>query len=395
MMVSFISPEEFRDKLDRGEDLHLIDTRSKSDFEEWHIGGAINFPHAEGKKLEEGNLQELCDAEGIETNDQIITVCAKGITSASLAEELKDNGFSDVKTIEGGLRAWSGLYDRVPVATNNDDLIIIQLQRRAKGCLGYVVGSKRSGTAAAFDVSRYTKEFIDAATEKGLKITHVFDTHVHADHISGGRELADKLGVNYFLGSDVKDRAPDFNYVPVKSNQVIEVGELQIKAVHTPGHTTEMTSWLLGSEALISGDSLFVDSIGRTELEFEEDAERGAVLQYRSLLEKILSLPDRIKILPGHFSVSNSGESGGLTPGTPIFSTVGYLRKNNRALQMEKDEFVDYMFSNLPTKPPNYEDVIGINLGRRERGSEEEEIELELGPNRCAASEESMVDSSK
>lgn len=154
-----------------------------------------------------------------------------------------------------------------------------------------------------------------------------------------------------------------------------------------------MTSWLVESEALISGDSLFVDSIGRTELEFEENAERGAVLQYQSLLEKVLSLPDRIKILPGHFSVSDSGESGGVTPGTPIFSTIGYLRQNNRALQMEKDEFVDYMFENVPDKPPNYEQVIGINLGREERGSEEEEIELELGPNRCAASEESMVDS--
>jgi len=389
-MADFISPKEFRDKIDRDESFHLIDTRSESDYDEWHINGAINIPYSE----ESGSLDEFISSEKFDPGDQIITVCAKGVTSAVLAEKLEAKGFSDVKTIKGGLRAWSGFYDRVPISTEDEDLVIVQLQRRAKGCLGYIVGSKKSGEAAAVDVSRYTKEFLDAATELGLKITHALDTHVHADHISGGRELATKLGVDYFLGSGVNERKPDFDYVPVKSNQVLEVGGHQIKAIHTPGHTTEMTSWLVEAEALISGDSLFVDSIGRTELEFEEDAERGAVLQYRSLLEKVLSLPDRTKILPGHFSVSDSGESGGVTPGTPVFSTIGYLRKNNKALQMEKEEFVDYMFQNVPTKPPNYEEVIGINLGRQERGSEEEEIELELGPNRCAASEESMVDSS-
>jgi glyoxylase-like metal-dependent hydrolase (beta-lactamase superfamily II)/rhodanese-related sulfurtransferase len=389
-MADFISPEEFRDKIDRDESFHLIDTRSESDYDEWHINEAINIPYSE----ENGSLDEFISSENFDPGDQIITVCAKGVTSAALAEKLESKGFSDVKTIKGGLRAWSGLYDRVPISTEDDDLVIVQLQRRAKGCLGYIVGSKESREAASVDVSRYTKEFIDAATDLGLQITHVLDTHVHADHISGGRELATKLGVDYFLGSGVNERKPDFDYVPVKSNQVLEVGGHHIKAIHTPGHTTEMTSWLVDGEALISGDSLFVDSIGRTELEFEEDAERGAVLQYRSLLEKVLSLPDKTKILPGHFSVSDSGESGGVTPGTPIFSTIGYLRKNNKALQMEKEEFVDYMFQNVPTKPPNYEEVIGINLGRQERGSEEQEIELELGPNRCAASEESMVDSS-
>ena len=389
-MADFISPEEFRDKIDRDESFHLIDTRSESDYDEWHINEAINIPYSE----ENGSLDEFISSEKFDTGDQIITVCAKGVTSAALAEKLESKGFSDVKTIKGGLRAWSGLYNRVPISTEDDDLVIVQLQRRAKGCLGYVVGSKKSGKAAAVDVSRYTKEFIDTATDLGFKITHVLDTHVHADQISGGRVRATKLGVYYFLGSDVNKRDSDFDYVPVESNQVLEVGNHQIKAIHTPGHTTEMTSWLIETEALISGDSLFVDSIGRTELEFEEDAERGAVLQYRSLLEKVLSLPDRTKILPGHFSVSDSGESGGVTPGTPIFSTIGYLRKNNKALQMEKGEFVDYMFKNVPTKPPNYEEVIGINLGKRERGSEEEEIELELGPNRCAASEESMVGSS-
>ncbi|MCF7876127.1 MBL fold metallo-hydrolase, partial [Candidatus Bipolaricaulota bacterium] len=307
------------------------------------------------------------------------------------ANQLEKHGFTDVKALAGGMEAWSGVYDRVPIATEANDLTIVQLQRRAKGCLGYLVGSNRAGVAAAVDVSRYTKEFLDAATEKGFKITHVFDTHIHADHISGGRELADKLGVDYHLGERAEERDPEFDYLPVQKNEVIDVGSISIKAIHTPGHTTEMTSWLVGTEALISGDSLFANSIGRTELEFQKEARKGADLQYQSLVGKVLSLPDEVKVLPGHFSISNEGEAQGVTPGTPIFASLGKLRKHNKALQMNQDEFVEYIFENVPEKPPNYEEVIATNLGRQKRMSQQKEVELEMGPNRCATSEDSMV----
>lgn len=391
-MVEKIEAEEFGDKIDADEEFYLIDTRPEENYTEWHISEAINYPHGEGSKLEAESIEKFKKTTGAGEEEQVITVCAKGITSLDFAKELEENGFTNVKAIEGGMEAWSGIYDRVPVATTEDDLIILQLQRRAKGCLGYIVGSKRSGVAAAIDVSRYTKEFLDAATERGLKITHIFDTHIHADHISGGRELARKLGVNYHLGREAETRDPEFDFVPVDNNEVIEVGGIPIKALHTPGHTTEMTSWLVGGEALISGDSLFANSIGRTELEFQEEARKGADLQYQSLVGKVLSLPDDIKVLPGHFSISNEGEAKDVTPGTPIFATLGHLRKNNRALQLGENEFVKYIFENVPDKPPNYEEVIETNLGREKRKSEQEEIELEMGPNRCATSEESMVD---
>ncbi len=391
-MVEKIEPEEFRDKIDADEEFYLIDTRPEENYSEWHINGAVNFPHGEGAELGSEGLEKFLNKSGADIDDPIIAVCAKGITSVDFAEELEKQGFSNVKAIRGGMEAWSGVYDRVPIATTENDLVILQLQRRAKGCLGYLVGSRRAGVAAAIDVSRYKEEFLDAATERGLKITHVFDTHIHADHISGGRELARKLGVDYHLGRGAETRDPEFDFVPVDNNEVVQVGGIPIKALHTPGHTTEMTSWLVGGEALISGDSLFANSIGRTELEFQEEARKGADLQYQSLVGKVLSLPDDIKVLPGHFSISNEGEAQDVTPGTPIFGILGNLRKNNRALQMGEDEFVEYIFKNVPEKPPNYEEVIATNLGRGERRSEQEEIELEMGPNRCATSEESMVD---
>ncbi|MFP4201907.1 MAG: MBL fold metallo-hydrolase [Candidatus Acetothermia bacterium] len=390
-MSHLIEADVLKDKLDGSKDFFILDTRPKDDYEEWHIAGAMSFPHSREDEVDQGKLEKLRNELGAKPEEEIVTVCARGVTSADLAEKLREEGYEDVKTLENGMRAWSGVYDLVPIATEDRDLVILQLQRRAKGCLGYIAGSRKAGTAAAFDVSQYTGEFVNAASKFGLKITRVFDTHIHADHISGGRKLARELSVPYHLGSEAKERAPDFDFEPAESNEVLEVGGINVKSVHTPGHTTEMTSWLINGEALISGDSLFVDSIGRTELEFEEEAEKGATLQYRSLLRKVLVLPDSIKILPGHFDVSNVESGRGVKPGTPIFSTIGFLRKNNRALQMSEEEFVTFMHKNLPSKPPNYERIIGLNLGKLDGVSEDEAIELELGPNRCAASEESMV----
>jgi glyoxylase-like metal-dependent hydrolase (beta-lactamase superfamily II) len=153
-----------------------------------------------------------------------------------------------------------------------------------------------------------------------------------------------------------------------------------------------MTSYLVDDEALLTGDTLFVESIGRTELQFaDRDARDGARVQYETLHRAIMTQPNDVKILPGHFSVTNDGEYVDVTPGQPMFSTVGYLWEHNEIIRLPEDEFVDHMFANLPSKPPNYERVIATNAGEYVPADEDEEIELELGPNRCAATADSAV----
>lgn len=391
-MPKYISPEAFKRIQDFEEEFFLIDTRPEADFNDWHVKDAINLPFGSSDDTTEEDISKFSTREGIKYDDLIVTICAKGVTSFKFAKELEDMGYGEVVTVEGGMEAWSGVYDVVPIATSGEDVVIIQMQRRAKGCLGYIVGSKRSGVAAAIDVSRYTDKFVEAASKHGLKIAQVFDTHVHADHISGGRSMAKRLNVPYHLGNKAAERSPEFDFSPLANNQVVKVGEIPVKALHTPGHTTEMTSYLIDGEAVITGDSLFLDSIGRTELEFNaEDAKTGASLQYESLSNKLLSLPERVKVLPSHFTVKEDGSTVNAIPGTPLFSTIGSVRESNEALQMDEDSFVEYMFDNLPSKPPNYEDIIALNLGRRELAGDGEAIELELGPNRCATSEEPML----
>jgi glyoxylase-like metal-dependent hydrolase (beta-lactamase superfamily II) len=387
-MVETITAEQLRDMIDADEEFVLFDTRSPDSFEDWHIDGAENVEYS-------GDADELVgefDEDAIDAGDTVVTICATGNSASSFAEYLEREGDAhDVKTVEGGMEAWSMVYDVVPIATENDDLVVLQLQRRSKGCLGYVVGSKRAGEAALVDVTRATDEFLDAAGAHGLKVTHILDTHIHADHISKGRELADRLGVPYHLGAPAATRDPDFEFDPIEPNAVVELGDVDIKAVHTPGHTTGMTSYLVDDEALLTGDTLFVESIGRTELQFaDKDARDGARVQYETLHKVIMTESNDVKILPGHFSVTDDGEYIDVTPGQPMFSTVGYLWENNEILQLDEDAFVEHMFENLPSKPPNYEQVIATNAGEYEP-EEGEESELELGPNRCAATSESAV----
>jgi glyoxylase-like metal-dependent hydrolase (beta-lactamase superfamily II) len=388
-MVETITAEQLRDMIDADEDFRLFDTRAPDDYADWHIAGAENVEYS-------GSDDELVgdfDEDDLDAGDTVVTICATGNSASSFAEYLEREGYAhDVKTVEGGMEAWSMVYDVVPISTENDDLVVLQLQRRSKGCLGYVVGSKRAGEAALVDVTRATDVFVDAANEHGLKVTNVLDTHIHADHISGGRRLATKLDVPYRLGAPAQTRDPAFDFDPIEPNDVVELGDVEIKAVHTPGHTTGMTSYLVDNEALLTGDTLFVESIGRTELQFaDKDARDGARVQYETLHEVIMTEPNDVKILPGHFSVTDDGEYVDVTPGQPMFSTVGYIWENNRILRMDEDDFVEHMFENLPSKPPNYEQVIATNAGEYVPEDEDEETELELGPNRCAATSESAV----
>ncbi|WP_049980541.1 MBL fold metallo-hydrolase [Halolamina rubra] len=388
-MVETITAERLRDMIDADEEFVLFDTRSPDSFEDWHIAEARNVEYSGDDDELVGDL----DPDVIGDDDTVVTICATGNSAGKFAQFLEDEGYvSEAKSVEGGMEAWSMVYDEVPIATENDDLVVVQLQRRSKGCLGYLVGSKRAGEAALVDVTRATDAFLDAAAERGLEITRILDTHIHADHISGGRRLADRLGVPYHLGAPAETRDPEFEFDPIEPNDAVELGDVEIKAVHTPGHTTGMTSYLVDDEALLTGDTLFVESIGRTELQFADaDARDGARIQYETLHRTIMTEPNDVKILPGHFSVTDDGEYVDVTPGQPMFSTVGYIWENNEILRLPEDEFVDHMFENLPSKPPNYERVIATNAGEYEPEDADEETELELGPNRCAATEESAV----
>ena len=217
---------------------------------------------------------------------------------------------------------------------------------------------------------------------KGLTITGVIDTHVHADHVSGGRDLAAALDVPYYLGA-AADVA--FDVEPLADGDVIEVGCREIEALHAPGHTAEMVV-LHAEDYLLSADTLFVESVGRTELQFgEAEAERGARLLYETLHETILALPGDTTVLPGHVSVTEDNRFEVGSPGEPVSARLGDLRDELDLLGLDQDEFVDRLTTDAPQEPPNYGTIGSINRGERRIESDAEATEPEVGPINCAA----------
>jgi len=382
-MVTSVTAERLADMQDCGESFVLVDTRDPESYDSWHVAGAKNFPY-DG----EGSIDDRIEAFDalVGDADRVLTICAKGKSSGAFVKELARQGYDDVAVIEGGMEAWSQVYEAVPIDVDRDGLAIMQVQRRAKGCLGYVVADVDAGAAAVIDPSRHVEEFVAVVNDRGWEIEAVLDTHVHADHLSGGRDLADARNVPYYLGERAAERGVEYPFETLERNEVLDVGDVDVKAVPTPGHTTEGVSYLVEDEAILTGDTLFVNAVGRTELEFgDEDAATGARMLHDSLHRTLMALPDGIRVLPGHASVTDGGEYEDGRPGRPIGTTIGTVRRGLDVLSLDRDAFLERFETNVPAKPPNYETVIAINRGRRKRPDEREATELELGPNRCAA----------
>jgi len=380
-LLDQLTVAELAAAIDAGEDLTVVDTRPPESFEAWHVPGAINVPYHPVEGLGDG-----IDWDGvIETveDQRVAVICGKGLSSTSFGFELSTRGY-DVEVVKGGMEDWSKLYDVVEVETDGD-LFVAQIQRRAKGCLGYVVGDRSAGEALVVDPTRQDHEFELVAADNGMLVTGVLDTHVHADHVSGGRALAERLSVPYYLSADADERDVDFEYESVADGDTLSIGEVDIEVLAAPGHTTELVNLLVDDRYLLSADTLFVESVGRTELEFgEEGAEHGARLLYETLHERYESLSDDVIVLPGHVSVDADGRFGVGSPGELISATLGTLRESLDLLGLDEVAFVERLTGEGNEKPPNYQVVIDVNRGRLEL-DESEATEVELGPNNCAA----------
>src|SRR5205823_53733 len=197
-----------------------------------------------------------------------------------------------------------------------------------------------------------------------MKIRYVVDTHVHADHISGGRKLAEMTGARYVLHAS---SGAGYEFFRVEDGDNLDLGNVQIRVLHTPGHTPEHISLLVTDKTrgpepwfVLSGHTLMVGDLGRTEL--ASSAEGGARTLFESV-QKLKALPDYVEVLPGAFSGSVCGRS---LSGKPT-STIGFERRSNKAFQVEdRDEFVCYMLENIPTPPPDAAAIRAANLGLKQ-----------------------------
>jgi hydroxyacylglutathione hydrolase len=225
----------------------------------------------------------------------------------------------------------------------------------------YLLGCGGQGVGAVVDPMDDVELYLEEAEAHGLGIRYVIDTHVHADHVSGGRALADAAGGEYVLwtGAEV-----GYAFRGVGDGDVLKLGNVELSALHTPGHTPEHLSLVVVDRArgstpwmVLTGHTLMVGDMGRTEL--ATSAAAGARDLFRSA-RRLRALPDHVEVLPGAFSGSVCGR--GLS-GKP-FSTIGFERLHNRAFAEEDEEsFVRVMLEDIPPRPPRAEEIRALNLG--------------------------------
>lgn len=227
----------------------------------------------------------------------------------------------------------------------------------------YFIGCQKKGVAAVIDPKRDVDTYLEIAKQKNMKITHILETHIHADFLAGSRELAALTGAKMYLSDEGGEGWEyQFPHVGLKDGDIINLGNLKIEVLHTPGHTPESISFLLTDTPasqepvmLFTGDFVFVGDIGRPDL-LEKAAglvgtqDEGALQMYNSI-KKFSALPDYIQVWPGHGAGSACGKALGAVPS----STVGYEKIRNWAFQYEenKEGFIEYLLADQP-EPPKY-----------------------------------------
>ncbi|HVX21669.1 MAG TPA: MBL fold metallo-hydrolase [Acidimicrobiales bacterium] len=339
----------------------VLDVREPAEFGAWAIPGARNVP-----------LGELtATIPTFDVDREVVVVCASGSRSARAVSSLRAAGVA-ATNLAGGMLAWAGVYDTAEIDLGAAR--IVQVRRRGKGCLSYVVGA--GGEAFVVDPSLDLEHYLDAAADHGWRITRVLDTHLHADHLSGARALAEVTGASLHLNPADPF---DFPYEPLSDGQRIDLGghvHFGVTAFSTPGHTRGSTVFEVGGRALLTGDTLFLDGVGRPDL--ADHAAEYARDLYRSLHATVVALPGEAMVLPAHYA-----EAVTVRPGEVVGAPLDALRRRVPQLAWPEDRFVHWAANRATPRPPHYRDIVRVNRGAE--ATPQAWRRLEIGPNRCAA----------
>lgn len=370
-----IEMEAFAERAMSSDSMNLLDIRNKNDHQNWAVSGrninTLNVPFSMmGEHFEEITAKFLKE-------DPVYVLCYKGILAQKAASLLRESGYSDVRFVKGGMKAWGDHIQSVKVGDLSRGGKIYQFIRLGKGCLSYMVVSEKE--ALVVDPARNIEPYLTFARENGWNITQIADTHLHADHISGGRDLAEQTGASYWFPCQDGNGAR-FRYKRLEDGLRIPIGHGQetVFSFSTPGHTLGSMSLLVDDVYLLCGDCLFMESVGRPDLAGK--AGDWAKQLRSTLFTRFRQLPEELVVLPAHF-----GKVSEVNPNGSVQATLKELYLNNPVLQFENEEaFIKAIMENLPQQPDNYQKIRKANIGIQQLTPAEQE-EIESGPNRCAA----------
>jgi len=367
-----ITPRELFDRLvTRGEAPPILDVRNEEEFAAWRIEGRrpltyLNLPYFGFVDDPEGNAARVAQA-----GTSWIGVCAKGDSSAFVTEVLREHGLRAVNLV-GGMEAWGNLHVPVRVDGADSRFELWQINRYGKGCLSYVICAGRE--AVVVDASRHLAVYEATLGERGTRLVQALDTHIHADHLSGGAELARRAGARYYV-------AAGEGFELRKTVQPLTGGTaVEIQPIATPGHTPGSTCYLIDGRWLLSGDTIFVNGIGRPDLGGHVEAWARAL--YATLHRGPLgALADDVVVLPAHFASPDELDRDGV-----VQRRLGDIRTTSPEWALPTETaFVEAMRRAVKPPPEVYQQIIAANLSAASV-PEDRASEWELGKNQCAAS---------
>nr|WP_320009783.1 MBL fold metallo-hydrolase [uncultured Desulfobulbus sp.] len=357
------------------DDIVVVDVRNEKDFNNFHVESPYPFPlhnisYYEFMEDEEGSVGRI--AKG----SQVRIVCAKEGSAKYVAEIFDKFGY-DVGYLTGGIKTWGNLL--VPkLLTTGSDFELYQFIRPGKASCSYGLISGKE--MMVFDPSRNIDFYLNFAAEKGCIITKTFETHLQADYIAGSRELAARTGA-IFYGND-KDFSTSKNpYTSLKDGEIhrFSLGGPDVRVLFTPGHTPGSTSFIVAEKCIISGDMMFIHSVGRPDLGGKAEAWAGLLYDSIQMMKK---LDPTLMVLPAHYMEWEEANEDLL-----FTRTLAEVLERNKDIYgiATLESFIEFIKANMRPQPEEYAVIRLVNANLQEEDEEKQE-ELDLGKNECAAS---------
>ena len=363
--------------LTQKEDVIVLDVRNEEDFGRFSVEGPfpfdmVNVPYFDFMEEEDASVAK------VSYDKPVKVVCAKEGSAQYVGEILMNHGFKDVAFLTGGIKTWGNMLTPKRINPGSDDYALYQFIRPAKASCNY--GLLYKGEMVNFDPSRNYNFYYSFAHSQNVKIVRTFETHLQADYISGSKKIADVTGAEIMANAgDFKDAS--FQYSGVKDGESYSVGGdgPEIKVLHSPGHTPGSTSYIIDDKYFITGDTVFILSVGRPDLGGK--AEEWSVMLFDTLTNKVQNLDKKLKVLPGHFMDWNEANDSLL-----FVENLGeVIHRNAGIFKIDTPEiFTQYIMDNMRKSPEIYGEIRKVNVGWLDVDMNEADI-MDLGKNECAA----------
>jgi glyoxylase-like metal-dependent hydrolase (beta-lactamase superfamily II) len=378
-VASYRAEDLFEWVTGEGHDFTLLDVRNNEEFGRFKVEGPrlskmINIPYIEFIEMEDESVARV----QVPKQESIRIVCAKEGSARYVGDILVNNGWKDVRILEGGIKTWGNMLAPKLVASD-DGYELYQFIRPGKASCSY--GLLYEGEMVVFDPSRNVEFYQSFAQKNGCKIVKTFETHLQADYISGSQQISSLAGAQ-IVGNENDFKDAVFPYHSVKDQEVFTFskGGPEVQAIHMPGHTPGSTSYMIADRYLVTGDMVFILSVGRPDLGGK--AEEWSKLLYDTIKSRVIELNDDTVILPGHYIEWAEADSNQV-----FLDTIGSIKQKNAdiyGIDSETD-FIKFIKDNMRKQPDVYAEIRKVNAGLLEPDDEEQEI-MDLGKNECAAS---------